>query len=132
MDIDWPEARIRVEESQVRIEPMESFEIRSVVADGMILAGEAAVLYAVDHQIPFPFNTQAATDGLLEPGPGLADQFARRRQMKPGRVQSSPGSHAALGVSAYTRHQPPAALPRPGRPPATARPSERRRDDGRI
>ena len=103
VDIDWPEARIRVEEGRVRIQPMEPYEIRRMVAESMILAGEASALYAIDHHLPFPFSTQVATEGPLDPGSGLAGEFARRRQLRPGRIQASPGPHAALGVAAYTR-----------------------------
>ena len=103
VNIDWPEARILVASGRVCIYPMERHRIRRAVAESMILAGEAAALYAIDHQLPFPYGTQIPVEGDLDRGTGLAGEYARRRQMKPGRIQTSPGPHAALGVSAYTR-----------------------------
>jgi len=103
VDIDWPEVRVRVRDGRVQVEAMEPYVLRRVVAEAMLLAGEAAALYAIDHHLPFPFSTQARGDEVLSPGPGLAGEFARRRQLRPGRVLCSPAPHAALGVSAYAR-----------------------------
>ncbi|MFH1571056.1 MAG: RNB domain-containing ribonuclease [Gemmatimonadota bacterium] len=103
VELEWPEVRVLVEDGQVHISPLEPFRVRQVVADCMILAGEAAALYAVDHDLPFPFSTQEATAAPLDPETGMAGMFARRRQLRPGRIQASSGRHAALGVSAYTR-----------------------------
>jgi len=103
VDISWPEARIRVVDGQVRIEPMEPYRIRRAVAESMILAGEAAALYATDHDLPFPYSTQVPVEGPLAEGDGLAGEFARRRQLRPGRLTSEAGPHAALGLASYTR-----------------------------
>ena len=109
--IDWPEVKVRVDTSvdppRISVFPIPSLESRDLVSEAMILAGEAAAAYALQHAIPLPFATQppprdvddAAEDGLS----GLAAMHALRQRMAPSRVQGSSAPHSALALEAYTR-----------------------------
>jgi len=103
ISLDWPEARVQVEGSEVRITPQTPYASRDLVAEAMISAGEGAALYAADHHIPFPFATQNPPESELVSMEGLAGAFARRRQLRPGRTQAGQGPHWALGLQLYSR-----------------------------
>jgi exoribonuclease-2 len=68
----------------------------------MLLAGEAAARYAIAHQLPFPYTTQASPD-LPEPTEGLAGMYAIRRSFKRSQQTSVPAPHAGLGLTVYAR-----------------------------
>ncbi len=114
LDLKWPEARIRVdgvttaEGPRVDIEPLQWLQSRDMVAESMILAGEAAARFAAERALPFPFSGQPAPDpeavaaAATRPA-GPAADFARRRCQRPGRVSGSAEPHAGLGLELYAR-----------------------------
>ncbi len=108
--IDFPEAKIRVrmdgDEPVIDIAPLGDRRSRDMVAEAMILAGEAAARFALEHQLPFPFATQPPPRQEREEGAeteGLAAMYAWRRQQVPGKVQGASGPHSGLGLEAYAR-----------------------------
>ncbi|MEE2656985.1 MAG: RNB domain-containing ribonuclease [Candidatus Latescibacterota bacterium] len=110
LNMQWPEVRIRVDdadtEPKVRLEPLVPFQSREIVAESMILAGEAAAAFAVECKLPFPFSVQEEVEdeeANEEIPEGLTGAFALRRRQRPSRVSAMPGRHSGLGVEAYAR-----------------------------
>lgn len=114
--IDLPEVKIHVEEGIVFVRPILPMESRSMVREAMLMAGEAAARYAVEHKIPAAFVTQpGAKDALTIPSQerdtsenkagavSFAAMFALRRAQNRSQVGSQPGPHAGLGLEAYMR-----------------------------
>ena len=107
--IDWPEVDLRADAGlippEIEIRPMVRTPGRGLVAELMILAGEAAANYAADIGLPFPFVLQEPAEEPPEDrGPGgLAGALALRRRQLPARSSASKGRHAGLGVEAYSR-----------------------------
>jgi exoribonuclease-2 len=106
--IEIPQTIIRVRETAgvnvVEFEPLPSLPVRDLVAEAMILAGEAAALYASRAALPFPFSVQPppTEDGDADPE-GLAGMFALRRRQPRSRHSTSMDRHSGLGLTAYAR-----------------------------
>ena len=100
--IELPELKIQVENGHVSLQPLAPLKSRDLVAEAMLLAGEAAAQFALAHNIPLPFTTQAAPEApqAIE---GLAGMFALRRSLKRSVQTSEPALHAGLGLAAYSR-----------------------------
>lgn len=124
--IDLPEAIVRVIEGQVTICPINRLRSRDLVRETMLMAGEAAARFAINHSIPFPFATQEPPDPAVLPRSlspqneesaqrdqeaaeypatqrNLAQYFAMRRALKRSQVSSLPAPHAGVGLPAYSR-----------------------------
>lgn len=102
IQLDLPEVTIRLDGDQVQIRPGDKTPSRDLVADAMIMAGEAVALYAQQHDIAIPYAMQPAPDTLEQPQT-LAGKYAYRRCLKPSRTLLEPEPHAGLGLSSYTR-----------------------------
>jgi exoribonuclease II len=98
----FPEVRIRVVDGMVTITPLPAIRSRDIVAEAMMMAGEAAARFAQKHSLPFPFTVQPPPEAVENPAT-LAAMFAYRKKMKPGQIQSQPALHAGLGIPAYSR-----------------------------
>ena len=111
VDLQWPEARIRVargtEGLVIRIEPLVPSPVRRMVAEAMVLAGEGTARMAVESGLAMPFSVQEAapeTEGEAPPPEGsLAAALALRRRQTPARVSGDPAPHGGLGLQAYVR-----------------------------
>ena len=97
-----PEVKIRVSGEQIDIRPLPRLESREMVTDAMLMAGEAAARFAVDHLIPFPFTTQLPPDTQAEPE-DMAAMFAFRKHFKRSLTKTTPEPHAGLGMEMYAR-----------------------------
>ncbi len=100
--LELPEVSVRVVDGQVIIRPQPRLASRAMVMDAMLMAGEAAARFCLEHGIPIPFATQAPPENGEE-ATDLAGMFARRRCFKPTRLSIEPDSHAGLGLTLYTR-----------------------------
>ena len=100
--IELPELKVQAENGQVSLQPLAPLKSRDLVAEAMLLAGEAAAQFALAQNIPLPFTTQAAPEApqVVE---GLAGMFALRRSLKRSVQTGEPAPHAGLGLPAYTR-----------------------------
>lgn len=111
--IDLPETIIQVDESgKVRIRPLLTLQSRLMVRDAMLLAGEAAAIYAQEHQLPVPFVLQDSirdeesvglSEQISEHDFNLASAYRLLRKMKPSQVSGYPGTHAGIGLDCYSR-----------------------------
>ncbi len=100
--LDLPEVKIKVEHGEVEIRPLARLRSREMVTDAMLMAGEAAALFAQRHELPIPFATQDPPDVQRAPE-DLAAMFAYRKQFKRTRMTTVPGPHAGLGLPVYAR-----------------------------
>jgi exoribonuclease-2 len=100
--ISLPEVKIKVEGGKIDIHPIRPLRSRLLVEEAMILAGEAAARFALEHDIPLPFSTQEApVENILHTT--LAGMFAMRRQLKKSQHRTIPAPHAGLGIDAYAQ-----------------------------
>jgi exoribonuclease-2 len=100
--IDLPEARVKVHEDEVEIHPILPLRSRLVVEEAMILAGEAAAQFALEHAIPVPFSTQDPPAEIV-PHTTLAGMFTMRRLLRRSQHRTNPSIHSGLGVPAYAQ-----------------------------
>jgi exoribonuclease-2 len=116
--IDLPEAIIQVSEGKVSIRRLLRLSSRNLVREAMLMAGEAAAIYAIENGIPFPFVNQEPADmSVLSEGPhppdlsedsedgggNLTSYYALRRTLKRSRVSTEPAPHSGIGLHAYSR-----------------------------
>lgn len=104
-NIDLPEIHMRVdpETKKVEIGPLIRYEADSMVCEMMLLAGEGAARFAMNHNIPFPYVSQEAPELPKENVPGLAGQFKLLRCMHKRSVGITPGMHHGLGLATYSQ-----------------------------
>ena len=100
--IDLPEVSVRVVEGRVVIRPLPKLASREMVADAMLMAGEAAARYALAHEIAIPFAVQPEPDEIRHPA-GMAEMYQYRRLFKPSRASLEPARHFGLGIDFYAR-----------------------------
>ena len=100
--LDLPEVSVRVADGRVTIRPLPRLASRELVADAMLMAGEGAARFCLEHGIPIAYATQAPPEAGEQPR-DLAAMYARRRAFKPSRLLGAPDAHAGLGLALYTR-----------------------------
>jgi exoribonuclease-2 len=100
--IEFPEVKVLVHDGQVALRSLPLLRSRGLVQEAMLMAGEAAARYALEHGIPCPFTTQDAPEAGEFPE-GLAGMYARRRTLKRSQQTNMPAPHAGLGLDLYTR-----------------------------
>jgi exoribonuclease-2 len=69
----------------------------------MLLAGEGAAQWALEHQLAFPFISQETENIPNKIPDGLAGAFALRRCMRPRTLSIKPGLHQGLGLDIYSQ-----------------------------
>jgi exoribonuclease-2 len=102
VEIDLPEAIVRVEGEAVLIRPVAPLQSRLLVENAMIMAGEAIAQFGLERGIPLPHATQEAPDEH-EAGEGLARMFALRKSMQRSQFKTAPAPHSGLGLLAYVQ-----------------------------
>ncbi|MBN2656234.1 MAG: RNB domain-containing ribonuclease [Spirochaetales bacterium] len=104
VDLNLPEVKIRADkEGIVEIRSLPELQSRRMVTDAMLMAGNAAALYAIRNEIPVPFATQPKPDFDKAPESDPASQFASRKFMKRSRMSTLPEGHGGLGLDFYAR-----------------------------
>ncbi len=104
ISINLPEVKIKVRDEAISISPIIPIASRDLVANSMMMAGEAVAKFAIKNEIPLPYATQELRDGAKQASDdSLTEMFATRRKLKPGKLQTTPKKHAGLGLEAYTR-----------------------------
>ncbi len=102
--IDLPEVKMWVCNGQVEIKPLPRLRSRMLVAETMVMAGEAAARFALANGLPFPFTTQDVAMEVSDREPaGLAAMYALRRSLRPRQYSSQPGPHGGLGLEVYAQ-----------------------------
>ncbi|MES9858203.1 MAG: RNB domain-containing ribonuclease [Sedimenticola sp.] len=100
--INLPEVSVRVKDNDIHIKPLPRLESRQMVANAMMMAGEAVARYALANELPIPFATQPQPENPSRPE-GMAASFAYRRQLKPSRLKTLEEPHSGLGLEVYAR-----------------------------
>lgn len=103
VEIRLPEVCVRVVDDEVFIRPLPAFESRALVTEMMLMAGQAAAQFALQHNIPFPFSTQPPAETELHRSQDLAGMFALRKQLKRSQIKGTAGPHAGLGLELYSQ-----------------------------
>ena len=107
IELNIPEVKIRIIDGKVSVIPLVAHPSRELVSNSMIMAGEAAARFAIEHEIPFPFTVQMPPEGdiekVAETAAGITEMFKLRRKFKPSALRLSPDVHSGLGVDAYSR-----------------------------
>ncbi len=105
IEIDLPETRVRVDEDgAIHIRPLPPLSSRTMVQEAMLIAGEAAAIYAQKHELPMPYSCQSPPrDGADKLPGGIAGMFGLRRLMRPSRRLATPNPHHGLGLPAYVQ-----------------------------
>jgi len=108
ININLPEAQIKVKNDRVSLEMLQNTFARQMVAEMMIVTGEVTARYAQTHGIPIPYRSQVPPElpppeKLAELPPGVVRDFAICRCMPKGEVKLHPASHAGLGLEVYTQ-----------------------------
>lgn len=100
--IELPEVDVRVVGGEVVLAPVAELPSRATVEEAMILAGEAAARFAIEHAIPVPYATQEPTD-VVERPTTVSGMYALRRALKRGQHRSVAAPHGGLGLAAYSQ-----------------------------
>jgi exoribonuclease-2 len=104
VELNFPEVRIRIIDGEIDIRRLPPLASRILVREAMLMAGQAAANYALEHEIPMPFTVQQPPDvedrSQLE-AETLSEMFAVRKLMKPGRQYLEAGPHSGLGLDVY-------------------------------
>ena len=106
--LELPEVKIRVNEGEIQITPLPKLRSRDLVTEFMLMAGEAAALFAQQHDIPFPYSTQPPPEpdeaGNPYPAPETAaEMYAFRRRFQRSQLKTQPDHHAGLGMVQYSQ-----------------------------
>jgi exoribonuclease-2 len=103
VELNLPEVRVKIQDGKVNITPFISLRSRELVREAMLMAGEAVAIYAQAHNIPIPYTTQEPPTAPLPEGNTMAEMFATRKLLKPGRQSIAPGLHSGLGMEKYAQ-----------------------------
>ncbi len=106
--IHLPETAIKVVGDEVMLHLQEDTPSRQLVSEMMILAGEVAARFAIQHQIPVPFRGQPMPqlpppEELDQIPAGVARAWAICRNMSRSEVSTETQPHCGLGLSAYVQ-----------------------------
>jgi exoribonuclease II len=106
IEINLPEAQIKVVGDEVSIDVLEDSRSRELVAEMMILAGEIGAKYGQTHQLPLPYRGQPQPElppeeELMLLPTGVVRSSAVRRCMPRSEMGTSPARHASLGLDTY-------------------------------
>jgi exoribonuclease-2 len=101
--INMPEVKLWVDDGQVHLRSLPESRSRDIVREAMLMTGEAAGRYALEHEIPIPFTGQELPSEDLPPAKTLSEMFALRRTMRASQASSAPAAHAGLGMEIYVQ-----------------------------
>lgn len=103
--IRLPEVKVRLEQGEIQITPLDFSSVREFVAHAMLATGAAVALYAAERGIAMPFVTQPPAELAepLEEDASMPAMHAARRACSPGRLSPWPGKHSGLGLEPYVR-----------------------------
>ncbi|MGB0722822.1 MAG: RNB domain-containing ribonuclease [Gammaproteobacteria bacterium] len=97
-----PEVSVRIRDGAIRIRPLPALASREMVADAMLMAGEGAARYALEHQISIAFSTQPPPEQVQQPQK-LSEMYAYRRAFRPSQLRAGPEPHFGLGLEFYSQ-----------------------------
>lgn len=87
----------------LELSPYPELESREMVAELMVMAGEAVGKFLRKNEIPAPFAGQTPPEEPIGDTNSLSAMFACRRQLRRTQLHTSPVKHSGLGIDTYTR-----------------------------
>lgn len=108
ISINLPEQDIKVTDDVPQLRVIEDTPARQMVAEMMVLTGEAVASYARDQGIPFLYRFQPdpelpPPELLAQLPPGPVHDFALIRCMPRAEMTTTPAGHAGLALDAYSQ-----------------------------
>lgn len=108
ISINLPEQDIKVVDDIPQLRVIEETPARQLVAEMMVLTGEAVATYAQQAGIPFLYRFQEDPDlpppeDLAQLPPGPVYDFALVRCMPRAEMTTTPAGHAGLALDAYSQ-----------------------------
>jgi exoribonuclease-2 len=108
ISINLPEQDIKVIDEVPHLRVIEDTPARQLVAELMVLTGEAVASYARNHEIPFLYRFQMdpdlpPPDLLAQLPPGPVRDFALIRCMPRAEMTTTASGHAGLALDAYSQ-----------------------------
>lgn len=101
--LDMPDIKLQVLNDHVEIQPSSPLRSRMLVAEAMVMVGEAIARFALERNLPFPYATQDVVEPPEREPTGLAGMYALRRSLRPRQYSSQPGPHGGLGLEVYAQ-----------------------------
>lgn len=103
IQLNLPEVKVKVTPPhQVSISQYPELKSRELVMEMMLMTGEAVAQFALEHQIPLAFSTQAMPEITTRPTT-LAEMYGFRKQLKRSQFKGAPLLHAGLGLTHYVQ-----------------------------
>ncbi len=108
IQLTLPKAQPKYQNNKVFFYQEQALDIRSLVAEIMIISGRVIALFAIKNQIPVPFLTQEPSDFSKQEIANqaqisLANKFAIIAKFKRSKVNVKPSIHSSMGLDSYTR-----------------------------
>ncbi len=106
VELSFPEVKVQIEDGEVMLKPIDRTRSRLLVREAMLTAGAGVARFAMEHGIPVPFTVQPppnVEDAAELQGETLAEMFAIRKRLNPGRQVADPSPHAGLGLDVYVQ-----------------------------
>ena len=88
---------------QLEIAPLNNLKIRDIVAEMMIITGEAVANFMYEKEIKIPYVSQPPPEDKFPPEASLSEQFKYRKTLKKSELHTFPSLHSGLGIDIYTR-----------------------------
>ncbi len=108
--IQMPDSSVRVENDgeNISIEVLDNSTSRQLVAEMMIMAGEAGARYGEENELAIPYRGQPqpelpSEEELLQLPGGWVRDSALRRCMPRSEMGTTPSRHATLGLDRYSQ-----------------------------
>ena len=99
----FPEVHINVSDDGITIEQIPSYRSARMIRECMLLAGEGSALWAINHNLAFPFVSQEVNELPKQPLTGFAGLYQIRRYMHPRVVSIKQDAHKGLGLRQYSQ-----------------------------
>jgi exoribonuclease-2 len=103
INIVLPEIHIGLDQEIVTIKPLAQYHSADLVQECMLLAGEGAGIWAMQHNVSIPYIEQETGEIPDDIPSGIAGSYQLRRCMRPRILSVKPGRHCGLGLDTYTQ-----------------------------
>ncbi|GMO53967.1 MAG: ribonuclease catalytic domain-containing protein [Termitinemataceae bacterium] len=101
--IEFPEVKVFVKDGVPDLVPIKNCASQKAVQECMLLAGEAAAMWALKKGISFPYIGQQVENLQKEFLEGLAGSYQARKCMGKRSLTLQPAKHQGLGLDLYTQ-----------------------------
>jgi exoribonuclease-2 len=114
INVDFPDKTMPLEKpltaegrndlpSLIELSQLSALKSRRIIAEMMIIAGEAVGRFMYDKEIRIPYASQPPPEEIFIPDSSLSEQFKYRKTLKKSELHTFPSPHSGLGLEIYTR-----------------------------